>query len=1255
MLGIFLLACQPIKTQISGELKNGSLIPVQNSLDVTVTINSSPLSATNITTATFIFSLSNPLATALCNLDGGGDAPCTSPESYVGLAAGNHSLVITPVLTGALTLTPTTYNWTIDVTNPVASITDPVGPLRGGTTEAVNFSGADASMASLKLQYASDGVTFSDVVTLAGSATTYNWSVPSDSVATARLRIIATDTAGNTHSATTSAFVIDSTAPVLTLETLTAVAGGSTEAISLSATDSLSGMDTLDLYYAADGVTFVLLSALATNATNYNWAVPASNIIIPRIRLVGVDLAGNTTTITSSAFTIDSVAPTITAGQMSINGGAGTTVTSYVQVSLQGVDTFTNITKFCLKTSTGAVPAAPTTSDTCWIPVNAPSPGLTPALSLALVNFPYLMGFTPGANTIYAWVMDEATNISTLTSAGSGTAAQDKATITYSPGVPPTLTNVYATLSDAPSNPIIIADATIPLGNDVYIKWNAAATNGMGATPISLYYTTDELTYNLIATNLTNGLNGACTINGGGQPAQTGCYVWSGGSPTSANFKIRVAVLDSNGMITLAPSNNVNVWPPIRLLAGNTDPGTGGSASAAMFFNGDGRDPGSFAISSNGYFYFRDIVRGLLEVNPSTGVQRVLIPTTGVASADGAVASATLRYPFKIAIDYQDRIIIWDWDRIRRYDPVAQTLTTIIGGGALTSDGISPLNVLMTPPAPAGYGASYHAAYAPLIILPNGDIYFRSENLNVGVAIGATTPAGRIRVFHSGTNLVDSIYPSGTGTSGLPAQDISLCSLAQFGISFNPITSVVSRMQMLSNYVSAPPNCNYAALTNLDPTTGVSTAPHPVTVDIYETFIFKVQALTGDLYQMGGYFPRIYKFNSTTGVWDTVVGTGSAGTCADGTAALSCKITPQDAFISAQGQIYFMEFGKLRTIDSSGNVLTLYGQSKAFGDGGAALSARFNSIPHLDMTNANNIIVNDVVEYRLREFSIGGNITTIAGNGQPGTPNTIALANAQAFSTSQTFVVDPITEDVFAQTSGLAKLNRSNGRWETLAGLGGTLYTLADGMTGANVLAGEYGVVPYGINGTDVLGSWMRLNGGSPGDSFLKLHALTDGTQTNLAGVIGPGYLSAFSAPTTATASSVVPTHISIAMARATYDGLNTTPRWLFLIRNTNYITSLTPGGTVETFAVLGATASSFAYKRDALNAPTVSNIYYCNTTDGKIYKKDLVAVTEAALPWPIPSLQCSGYSMIYNSARDSLIFPYTQNGLMGVAEYTNL
>jgi hypothetical protein len=48
------------------------------------------------------------------------------------------------------------------------------------------------------------------------------------------------------------------------------------------------------------------------------------------------------------------------------------------------------------------------------------------------------------------------------------------------------------------------------------------------------------------------------------------------------------------------------------------------------------------------------------------------------------------------------------------------------------------------------------------------------------------------------------------------------------------------------------------------------------------------------------------------------------------------------------------------------------------------------------------------------------------------------------------------------------------------------------------------------------------------------------------------------------------------------------------------------------------------------------------------------MGVPVLALPWPIPNVQCRGETLLWNAARNSLIFAYSKGSLYGIAEYVN-
>ena len=145
---------------------------------------------------------------------------------------------------GNITSTPSTLAIFKDTTNPASSLTSPTGPLMGTGTESVALAGTDTSgsgVSQIAFHYASDGTSFSLVSNaISTNSISYNWTVPSDNVATAKVKVIVTDAAGNTDETISAAFTIDSTgpgAPSSTMVNAAYIAGTGTSFTIASCTD----------------------------------------------------------------------------------------------------------------------------------------------------------------------------------------------------------------------------------------------------------------------------------------------------------------------------------------------------------------------------------------------------------------------------------------------------------------------------------------------------------------------------------------------------------------------------------------------------------------------------------------------------------------------------------------------------------------------------------------------------------------------------------------------------------------------------------------------------------------------------------------------------------------------------------------------------------------------------------------------------------------------------------------------------------
>lgn len=136
-------------TTVTCSATNGAGLTTQRSVTVKIdrsapdtTITGGPGGTVTSATASLTFSASEPGATFACSLDGAGFQPCSSPQTYSGLADGSHSFQVRATdAAGNTDQSPAAQSWTVRASPPNLKLP---GAL---TTEATSAAGTKVTYA----------------------------------------------------------------------------------------------------------------------------------------------------------------------------------------------------------------------------------------------------------------------------------------------------------------------------------------------------------------------------------------------------------------------------------------------------------------------------------------------------------------------------------------------------------------------------------------------------------------------------------------------------------------------------------------------------------------------------------------------------------------------------------------------------------------------------------------------------------------------------------------------------------------------------------------------------------------------------------------------------------------------------------------------------------------------------------------------------------------------------------------------------
>jgi trimeric autotransporter adhesin len=455
-------------------------------------------------------------------------------------------------------------------------------------------------------------------------------------------------------------------------------------------------------------------------------------------------------------------------------------------------------------------------------------------------------------------------------------------------------------------------------------------------------------------------------------------YSSDGKAATAASLSFPTGIaIDSAGNLYIADFYNsvvrkVTVDGLIRTVAGNRNfsfSGDGGSATSASLFL-----PAAVAVDSAGNLYIADFYNSRVRKVSSAGVITTIAGngSAGFTGDGGQATVAQIGRPIGVAIDSAGTLYIADYKNCQVRKVTAAGMITAAAGtgtGGFNGDGI--------PASVARVGS-----VMGVTVDSSGNLFIADTNND---RIRKVTLDGVIStVAGSGTQGFSGDGGPATAAQIRLASGISLDSsgnlyIADFTnnrirkVTPNGVISTVAGngttcAQGSPNYSGDGGAAILASLCN----------PNKVTVDS-----------TGNIYIADGWNARIRKVG-LDGKIATVVGTGAGGASSgDGGLATAARYTYIGGMaVDTAGNFYFSDYqsARVRKVNTSGIINTVVGSGSSgySGDGGSATAAAMNHPTGLAFDSAGNLYIGDAGNQVIRRVTPAGIISTVAGNGLGG-------------------------------------------------------------------------------------------------------------------------------------------------------------------------------------------------------------------------------------------------------------------------------